>query len=45
MLKGCGHDVGGYGDTHFNFYSDVINRINKAPEDQVIHPCHTCPVY
>jgi hypothetical protein len=44
MLKGCGHDVGGYVDTHWNFYCDVLDRILKAPEDQVIRPCHTGPV-
>ena len=39
MLKGCGHDVGGYQDTHWNFYGDVMDRM---PE--VIRLCHTGPV-
>lgn len=41
MLKGCGHRVDGYIDAHWYFYSDVIDRILRAPEDQVIRPRHT----
>ena len=38
MLKGCGHDFGGYRDVHWNFYCDAIQRLKKTPTEQVERP-------
>ena len=38
MLKGCGHDIGGYRDVHWNFYCDAIQRLKKTPTEQVERP-------
>ena len=43
MLKGCGHDIGGYRDVHWNFYCDAIQRLKKTPTEQVEAPLRDGP--